>query len=291
MANVLGDLFQDIADAIRTKTGDTAAMKPIAFPQSILSIESGGSGENGEAVFSCHNRSYTDLMKLSSTTTLTPELTLTLPAGSKVQNVASTSMTCGAYTLSTSAKTPTGAVVSPNDGNGTTTVTEGEGGVVVTTEFSSEIWSNFYFACFYSQTVFFTLPGIYTRVNGDGTTTLYADESATVWQPSATPVTAPAHIDLSQSGITALPDYFCCKLSGVTRVILPGGVTSIGRCAFQSAPDLTVVDASGCTAVPTLGQDAFTAVDGLQILVPAALYDRWVATANWSGYAAYIVAV
>lgn len=39
MANVLGELFQGIADAIRTKNGETGSMKPIEFPEKILSLE------------------------------------------------------------------------------------------------------------------------------------------------------------------------------------------------------------------------------------------------------------
>lgn len=41
--NVLGTLFGDIADAIRTKTGETAKMKPNEFPAKILAIQGGGS--------------------------------------------------------------------------------------------------------------------------------------------------------------------------------------------------------------------------------------------------------
>ena len=40
--NVLGTLFGDIANAIRTKTGDKATMKPMDFPTKILGIEGGG---------------------------------------------------------------------------------------------------------------------------------------------------------------------------------------------------------------------------------------------------------
>jgi len=49
--NVLGTLFGDIADAIRTKTGDTAAMKPMDFPMKISEIEVGsGEGDGGSSV-------------------------------------------------------------------------------------------------------------------------------------------------------------------------------------------------------------------------------------------------
>lgn len=42
MANVLGDLFKDIANAIREKSGETSSMKPAEFPEKILEIEGGG---------------------------------------------------------------------------------------------------------------------------------------------------------------------------------------------------------------------------------------------------------
>jgi len=42
MANVLGALFGDIANAIREKSGETATMKPVEFPDKIRAIEVGG---------------------------------------------------------------------------------------------------------------------------------------------------------------------------------------------------------------------------------------------------------
>lgn len=45
MANALGTLFQNIASAIRAKTGDTGTMKPAEFPEKIAAIETGGGGD------------------------------------------------------------------------------------------------------------------------------------------------------------------------------------------------------------------------------------------------------
>jgi hypothetical protein len=42
MANVLAELFQNVASAIREKTGDTGTMKPAEFPDKIRAIEGGG---------------------------------------------------------------------------------------------------------------------------------------------------------------------------------------------------------------------------------------------------------
>jgi hypothetical protein len=42
MVNELGNLFSDIARAIRGKTGDTGTIKPIEFPEAIEAIETGG---------------------------------------------------------------------------------------------------------------------------------------------------------------------------------------------------------------------------------------------------------
>jgi hypothetical protein len=52
MANVLGELFGDIASAIREKTGDTATMKPAEFPEKIAGIEVGGGSGGSAKVFS-----------------------------------------------------------------------------------------------------------------------------------------------------------------------------------------------------------------------------------------------
>lgn len=60
--NVLGSLFQDIADAIRSRTGGTDKMAPNDFPDEILSIVAGGSveGDDGTAVRATTGWIYTD---------------------------------------------------------------------------------------------------------------------------------------------------------------------------------------------------------------------------------------
>lgn len=51
MANALGTLFSDIANAIRGKTGDTGTMKPAEFPAAITGISVGsGGGESSNLV-------------------------------------------------------------------------------------------------------------------------------------------------------------------------------------------------------------------------------------------------
>lgn len=45
MANVLGTLFGDIADAIRAKSGESGTMKPAEFPEKISGISTGTSAE------------------------------------------------------------------------------------------------------------------------------------------------------------------------------------------------------------------------------------------------------
>jgi hypothetical protein len=52
------------------------------------------------------------------------------------------------------------------------------------------------------------------------------------------------------------------------------------------------VDMSRCTSVPTLGVSNFNVKPaGMQIKVPASLYDSFIAATNWSALASYIVAV
>jgi hypothetical protein len=74
---------------------------------------------------------------------------------------------------------------------------------------------------------------------------------------------------------------------------IPNSVTNIGAYAFYYCGSLRYVDFTNHTAVPTLSNtNAFSSTPAdLEIRVPAALYDEWIAATNWSTYASQIVAV
>lgn len=55
--SALSNLFQDIADAIRDKTGGTDKMNPAAFPAAIAGIEAGGSADVRYVTFLNHDES------------------------------------------------------------------------------------------------------------------------------------------------------------------------------------------------------------------------------------------
>lgn len=95
------------------------------------------------------------------------------------------------------------------------------------------------------------------------------------------------------SGVTSIDVsafYGCTALSQLT---LPSGVVSIGSQAFYRCTALEVLDCSACTSVPTLAStNVFTSCPStMQIKVPTALYDEWIAATNWSTHASKIVAV
>jgi hypothetical protein len=58
MANVLAELFQNTADAIREKTGDTGTMKPAEFPDKIRGITTGGGVGNLVTLIATENGTY-----------------------------------------------------------------------------------------------------------------------------------------------------------------------------------------------------------------------------------------
>lgn len=81
--------------------------------------------------------------------------------------------------------------------------------------------------------------------------------------------------------------------SALLELEFPEGITTIKTRAFQYCAACLVYDFSKSEAVPSLADT--TAFSGInyrsQILVPANLYDEWIAATNWATYADKIVAV
>ena len=79
--------------------------------------------------------------------------------------------------------------------------------------------------------------------------------------------------------------YNCYSL---VRVVVPRNVTYVGGFAFYGSTNLDYIDFSACTAIPSCESNSFST--GVEIRVPAALYDEWIAATNWATYADYIKA-
>lgn len=94
-------------------------------------------------------------------------------------------------------------------------------------------------------------------------------------------------------GLTTINSNAFQTCTALTEIAIPSTVTTMAGYVFYGCTALQTVDFSSHTSVPTLsGTYAFqNCPSTLQIKVPAALYDEWIAATNWSTYANYIVAV
>lgn len=95
------------------------------------------------------------------------------------------------------------------------------------------------------------------------------------------------------NGVTSIGQNTFLGCQALTSIDIPNSVTTIGSNVFQRCQGLRYCDFSTHTAVPTLASaDIFTITPSdLEVRVPAALYDEWIAATNWSTYASKIVAV
>ena len=95
------------------------------------------------------------------------------------------------------------------------------------------------------------------------------------------------------AGVKALRINAFCECCSLTSVTLPAGLGSIGSKAFYRCYGVRRYDFTACVNVPTLSNvDAFEGIpDDCEMLIPAALYDKWRNATNWSPFASYMVAV
>ena len=94
-------------------------------------------------------------------------------------------------------------------------------------------------------------------------------------------------------GVTRISSYSFQTCSSLVSVVIPGSVKNLGYGVFNNCRAARYVDFSNHTAVlplPNTNVFDYTSAD-LEIRVPAALYDEWIAATNWATYASKIVAV
>lgn len=76
----------------------------------------------------------------------------------------------------------------------------------------------------------------------------------------------------------------------ISRVEVPKSVLKIGESAFSGCTELTEIDFSKHTSIPSLGSSAFYRCTA-EIKVPSSLVANWKSATNWSNYSSQIVGV
>jgi hypothetical protein len=92
------------------------------------------------------------------------------------------------------------------------------------------------------------------------------------------------------SEITNLPTSMFQNCYSLTKLLLPNNVSVVNGGVFNGASSILVFDFSKNTIIPTLSYaSGFTNINALaKIIVPDNLYNEWIISQNWSGYADYI---
>ena len=96
---------------------------------------------------------------------------------------------------------------------------------------------------------------------------------------------------VSLPDVPAIQNYTFRTCASITRVDIPGTVTSIGNYAFYYCYGVKVFDFSKSTSVPSLANtNAFGSISNdCVMVVPDELYDSWRTATNWSTYASKII--
>ena len=262
-----------IADAIRAKTGGAEVILPENMAAEITGIVTGGS--NADCVLR-----YDVIKLISYKSAASPTLTqtVTLPANSIL-------IDCG---YSTSSYYSYGVEMTlPLDSIQNPTITTASSGITIS---CTNSFASIYYAGLYLY-IEFIIPGmILTNAEG-GNLKVYADNSVTTLVARVHYPSGISELDLSDSRITSIPAYAFYS-DKTPKIVLPSTVTTINAVAFGNQNTNLTVDFSRHTSVPSLAnKNAFTAQNGLQILVPSALYSKWISTTNWSSLVDYIIAV
>lgn len=116
--------------------------------------------------------------------------------------------------------------------------------------------------------VLYKIPGIELRVDDNGEEVLYVASTAPALFKGLKPENDVAKIDLSDSGISEIPNSVFTNLKSVKTVVFPSGVKTIGSGAFSGCGITSVVIPEGVTSA----DNAFTACTSLtSAIVPSTL--------------------
>lgn len=252
----------------------------------IGTLESGGGGGVGQSpcVFSVGKISpfYGAGSSSSTKPTVSLDITLPVPKNAIIYAYLGHEMDHGASYTSSTAQ----AVIVPILSHSGVTLSETDSGKTI--NFKKSFTPSYrYIGGAGIVVAIFSLPGIYY---GDESR-IYADQSATEWPESPFSQQKITTVNLATSNIAAIPQRAFQNWASIVTVELPSSIVEIGNYCFSGCTALAIIDMSRASSVPTLGSSAIPQNSGLQIRVPAALYDQWIAATNWSSLKSYIVAV
>jgi hypothetical protein len=248
MANVLGELFQNIADAIRSKTGSTDTLKPNQFPEAIEGITGGGGGGGGgggDEVAGLDVVSYMVHMNQTKAND-TAIATVDVPANSIIHNVLG--YTAG-VSNSKAYVCPSSFPMMENPSGVTLTETDDCKKYTLSYTYGS---SNYYNTIIAELMVSHRIPGLYKRT--DGSDTVLCSDSSVTYLPNA----QTTYGDFTKADFSATPiaigDRFAYQKKDLKSVIVNSNCPSIGKQAFyQSTVELVSdneSDAIGTVSLP-----------------------------------------
>lgn len=251
-------------------------VKDVDIAGVIGTMDSGG-GSDCLVVFNTYSMKYRNTSKSNS---VVPTASITLPPNSIIL-----SWSIGDHSsyASTSTSFSTGR---PKQSSSKPTISVADTGVTVSAT-GPTFGISGSTAHIFLLSVTFSVLGLYIR-EGERLE-IYADETFEKFPETSNMNVDAEAADLSKSKITTLPSYVF-RNTALKEIILPSTLTEISTYVFPA--DCEVIDMTRLSAVPTLSStNSISGNDNLQIKVPAAIYDEWIAATSWSSLASYIVAV
>lgn len=326
--NNLKDFLTDVADAIRSKTGDTGLINPQDFSARIVAIETGGGGGDTPAPSPTptpdmpvigDGKTYLYIriaakgrmnVPLRFSQNKANGVTIDWGDGSAPQTVSGTGNVTTAHTYAEvgeyviSLDPADGCTLGLGHGSASYCImgsTSNNGRVYCNMLQAVEIGKNmasiggsaFYYCCSLTSVV---IPNSVTSIGNYAFGYCYS-LSRMVIPNSVTSIGKNAFYNcyslasiVIPNSVTSIGDNAFSSCYSLASIVIPNSVTSIGGYVFYNCYGMAFYDFSQATAIPTLGSSAlYNIPSDCKIIVPDALYDEWIAATNWSSHASYIV--